>query len=247
MSEASIREFADKTVDPAVLGFLHIPETPSHYGLVLTHSAGGNAQAPLLRAVADIFAANGFTVLRCNLPFRQARSFGPPGPGDAARDRTGLKNAIAALQKIMKETLGAPLLADFARSGDFSRQGRAKVSLGGHSYGGRQASMLCAEEPSLVAGLLLLSYPLHPPRRPEQQRTQHLPDLRTPTLFVHGTRDPFGSIEELQRAMKMIPARTNLLSVEGAGHDLGFKGKAKQEELPKKIYSEFAKFLELSS
>lgn len=107
--------------------------------------------------------------------------------------------------------------------------------------------MLCAEEPNLAAGLLLLSYPLHPPRRPEQQRTQHLPDLRTPTLFVHGTRDPFGSIEELQRAIKMIPAKTKLLEVEGAGHDLGFKGKAKKEELPQLVLSEFTKFVDLSS
>jgi predicted alpha/beta-hydrolase family hydrolase len=119
--------------------------------------------------------------------------------------------------------------------------------LGGHSYGGRQSSMLCAEEPELVAGLLLLSYPLHPPRRPEQQRTQHLPDLRTSTLFVHGTRDPFGSIEELQLAMKMIPAKTKLLTVEGAGHDLGFKGKTKAETLPLLIREEFQRFLDLPS
>jgi uncharacterized protein len=118
-----------------------------------------------------------------------------------------------------------------------------KIFLGGHSYGGRQSSMLCAGEPELVTGLLLLSYPLHPPRRPEQQRTQHLPDLRTPTLFVHGTRDPFGSIEELQRAMKMIPAKTTLLTVEGAGHDLGFKGKAKQEGLPSQILAGFTNLL----
>ena len=102
--------------------------------------------------------------------------------------------------------------------------------------------MLCAEEPDLVAGLLLLSYPLHPPRKPEQQRTQHLPDLRTPTLFVSGTRDPFGSVEELERAIKMIPGRTKLLAIDGAGHDLGFKGKAKQEELPKRILTEFIAF-----
>ena len=103
--------------------------------------------------------------------------------------------------------------------------------------------MLCAEEPELASGLLLLSYPLHPPRRPEQQRTQHLPDLRTPTLFVHGTRDPFGSIEELQRAMKMIPVKTKLLTVEGAGHDLGFKGKAKQEALSSQVLAEFTNLL----
>jgi predicted alpha/beta-hydrolase family hydrolase len=104
--------------------------------------------------------------------------------------------------------------------------------------------MLCAEESDLVAGLLLLSYPLHPPRRPEQQRTQHLPDLHTPTLFVHGTRDPFGSIEELQRAMKMIPARTSLLTVESAGHDLGFKGKTKEADLPAIVLTEFQSFVD---
>jgi predicted alpha/beta-hydrolase family hydrolase len=122
-----------------------------------------------------------------------------------------------------------------------------RLFLGGHSYGGRQSSMLCAEERNLVTALLLLSYPLHPPRKPEQQRTQHLPDLHTPALFVSGTRDPFGTTDELKQALKMIPAKTKLVAVEGAGHDLGFKGKAKQEELPRLIFSEFTKFVELSS
>lgn len=85
----------------------------------------------------------------------------------------------------------------------------------------------------------MLSYPLHPPRRPEQQRTQHLPNLRTPTLFVQGTRDPFGSITEIEQALKMIPAKTRLLAIEGAGHDLGFKGKAKKEELPELVFKTF--------
>jgi len=223
-----------EAADPPVRGFLHRPEVVAGEGIVLTHGAGSNAQAPLLRALAETFAASGFAVLRCDLPYRQVRSFGPPGPGDAARDRAGLKNALAALDKLM----GAPL-ADVSGSEGVSQQNSRRIFLGGHSYGGRQSSMLCAEEPGLVSGLLLLSYPLHPPRKPEQQRTQHLPDLRTPTLFVHGTRDPFGSIDELQRAMKMIPAKTKLLPVEGAGHDLGFKGKSKKEELPRRIHSEF--------
>jgi hypothetical protein len=103
--------------------------------------------------------------------------------------------------------------------------------------------MLGADEPGLIAGLLLLSYPLHPPHRPEQQRTQHLPDLRTPTLLVQGTRDPFGTIEEIERAIKMIPATTKLLTIEGAGHDLGFKGKGKNEDLPNRILAEFTALL----
>jgi predicted alpha/beta-hydrolase family hydrolase len=214
-----IREFSDNAVDPKVRGFLHLPDPPNDDGLVLSHGAGSNASAPLLVALADTFSANGFTVLRCDLPYRQSRSFGPPGPGDAARDRAGLENALAALGKMIS----------------------GRLFLGGHSYGGRQSSMLCAEEPDLVTALLLFSYPLHPPRKPEQQRIQHLPDLRTPTLFVQGTRDPFGSIPEMERALKMIPAKTKLLAVEGAGHDLGFKGKAKREELLGQILSDLTK------
>ncbi len=216
-----MREFFDHAVDPKVRGYLHTPETPNHDALVLTHGAGSNAAAPLLIALAEIFSAAGFAVLRCDLPYRQSRSFGPPGPADAARDRAGLKNALAAMRKIIS----------------------GRLYLGGHSYGGRQSSMLCAEQPDLVPGLLLLSYPLHPPRKPEQQRTQHLPDLRTPTLFVHGTRDPFGSIAELEQALKMIPAKTKLLPIEGAGHDLGFKGKARKEDLLATILSAFKSFL----
>ena len=214
----TIREFSDRTVDPNIVGFLHAPDVSNGSAIVLTHGAGGNAQAPLLRALAETFSDRGFTVLRCNLPYRQIRSFGPPGPADAARDRAGLKNAVEAMKQLTSE---------------------GRVFLGGHSYGGRQSSMLCAEEPGLVGGLLLLSYPLHPPRKPEQQRTQHLPDLRTPTLFVHGTRDPFASIAELQQAIKMVPAKTKLLEVESAGHDLGFKGKGKKEELPQQIVEAF--------
>jgi predicted alpha/beta-hydrolase family hydrolase len=221
LNPTSIREFADHAVDPKVRGFLHVPESPNGDGLVLTHGAGSNANAPLLAALAETFSATGLTVLRCDLPYRQSRSFGPPGPGDAARDRAGLKNALAAMRKMIS----------------------GRLFLGGHSYGGRQSSMLCAElskeDPDLVSALLLLSYPLHPPRKPEQQRTQHLPDLRTPASFVHGTRDPFGSIAEMERALKMIPAKTNLLPIEGAGHDLGCKGKSKNEDLMAKVLSSF--------
>jgi predicted alpha/beta-hydrolase family hydrolase len=239
MSSSLVSEFVNQTVDPPIRGFLHTPDTPTAEVLILTHGAGGNAQAPLLRALADAFSNAGITVLRCNLPYRQLRPFGPPGPGDAARDRAGLKNAIAAMKQGAAIKQGAPFLASVARSGDFAEPGhKGRIFLGGHSYGGRQSSMLCAEEPDLVAGLLLLSYPLHPPRKPEQQRTQHLPDLHTRTLFVQGTRDPFASIPELQQALKMIPAKTKLLPVEGAGHDLGFKGKATRGELPQIILSE---------
>jgi predicted alpha/beta-hydrolase family hydrolase len=174
----------------------------------------------LLLGLADAFAGAGFAVLRCDLPFRQQRRYGPPRPGDAIRDREGLKHAVAAMRKLLP----------------------GRLFLGGQSYGGRQASMLLAEERQLADGLLLLSYPLHPPSRPEQPRTQHLPKIEVPVMFVYGTRDPFGTIDEIESARKLISARTLLLPFEGAGHDLGFKGKKKREELPATVLVAFQGF-----
>ena len=78
--------------------------------------------------------------------------------------------------------------------------------------------MVAAEDFGLANGLLLLSYPLHPPGKPTQLRTEHFGLLRTPVLFVHGTRDPFGSVDELREAIKLIPIAARLQVVEGAGH-----------------------------
>lgn len=213
----AVRSVIDQDVDPHVRGWLHTPDGSRGDALILTHGAGGNCAAPLLVALAETFCGHGYKVLRCDLPFRQERRLGPPFPGNADRDRAGLRNAVAAMRKMVD----------------------GKVFLGGHSYGGRQATMLCAEEPDLVSGLLLLSYPLHPPRKPEQLRIQHLPNLRLPSMFVQGTRDPFGSIDEIEKALQLIPAKNELLTVDGAGHDLGFKGKNRNDELPARIVEAF--------
>jgi uncharacterized protein len=181
-----------------VSGTLHRPEQESGDAILLAHGAGSNADAPLLVKLARAFAENGHLVLRYNLPFRLSGKGGAPTPAVAVRDREGIAGAIEALGKLV----------------------RGRVIAGGHSYGGRQTTMLAAERPGLAAGLLLLSYPLHPPKKPAQLRTEHFPELRTPALFVHGTSDPFGSPEELREAMALIPARTDLLPVEGAAHDL---------------------------
>jgi predicted alpha/beta-hydrolase family hydrolase len=182
----------------SVRGFLHMPAAGTDRGLVLTHGAGGNCTSDLLVAVADAFSAAGVAVLRCDLPFRQQRPSGPPFPGKSAADRAGLAAAVNVLGRMVK--------------GD--------IYLGGHSYGGRQASMLAADNPALASGLLLLSYPLHPTGKPEQLRTEHFARLETPSVFVHGTKDPFGSIAEMELALAMIPAPTKIVTIEGAGHDL---------------------------
>jgi len=202
---------------PAVRGFLHRPDVEARGSLVLTHGAGSNCAAPLLVAVAEAFAGSGLAVLRCDLPFRQARPHGPPA-GNGALDRAGLKRAVEVLRGIVP--------------------GRA--FLGGHSYGGRQGSMLAAEDPAIADGLLLLSYPLHPPEKPQQLRTAHFPKLRTPALFVSGCRDPFGTIDEIQTVLRLIPAPTQLLTIEDAGHDLAREGYA---EVARRALAAFTQFL----
>jgi predicted alpha/beta-hydrolase family hydrolase len=195
----AIVRFVDEAGDVPVRGTVHQPISPGGDVLVVTHGAGGNHDAPVLRAVAEAFAARRTTVLRCDLPFRQARSKGPPSPAGAARDRAGLRRAVELMR---------------ARC-------PGRVLLGGASYGGRQATLLVAEHPGLVDGLLLLAYPLHAPGRPDAPRADHFPRIRTPALFVHGTRDPFATIDELDAARASLGAPSALLRVDDVGHDLG--------------------------
>jgi len=181
-----------------VRGFLHRPDRGNGHALALTHGAGSNCKGPLLVRFAHAFESAGYLVLRYDLPFRQQRSKGPPFPATAERDREGIARAAETLRGMAS----------------------GHVFLGGHSYGGRQSATLAAAQPQIADALLLLSYPLHPPNKPGQPRTSFFPQLRTPALFVHGANDPFGSLEQLREAMGLIPARTDLLAVEGAGHDL---------------------------
>lgn len=222
------QEFLDTTTAATpVRGFLHSPAISAgpltNDALVLAHGAGADCNAPLLVAVAGAFSNAGITVLRCNLPFRQLRPHGPPPRGSAEHDQQGLRAAVNAMR------------------------GRVtgRVFLGGHSYGGRQSSMLAASTPNLVEALLLLSYPLHPPRQPEQLRTAHFPDLQTPALFVHGSRDEFGSIPELEEARNLIPAPTELLAIPSAGHEL--LTKQNRETLPLLCVERFLAFTQARS
>jgi uncharacterized protein len=105
--------------------------------------------------------------------------------------------------------------------------------------------MLAADKTGLVDALLLLSYPLHPPQKPGELRTAHFPRLQTPALFVSGTCDGFGSIDELGSALKLIPARTELLSITGAGHEL--LGKKNRDALMETVVKTFQRFREAGS
>jgi hypothetical protein len=218
MSESEVRPVEDLSEGTPVRGFLHVPAKRSGDGLVLTHGAGADCRSPLLVALATAFCELGVSVLRCDLPFRQLRPHGPPSRGSAEHDQEGLRRAVGSMRQ----------------------QVAGRVFLGGHSYGGRQASMLAASEPEVADGLILLSYPLHPPKRNDQLRTDHFAKLQTPVLFIHGSRDGFGSIEEMTAALKLIPAATELIPVMDAGHEL--LTSRNREALPNIVAQTFCRF-----
>jgi predicted alpha/beta-hydrolase family hydrolase len=181
-----------------VQGWLHEPSGAPRAAIVLTHGAGSDCDAPFLVAAAKSLAEAGYAVLRYDLPFRQAKT-NALNAAQQARDREGIRRAAEELRKLFP---------------------RKPLVLAGHSYGGRQSSMLAAEDRSTGDGLMLLSYPLHPPRMPEKLRTDHFKEIRVPALFVHGTRDPFGTVQEMEVAVSLISAPTRLVPVEKGAHNL---------------------------
>jgi len=213
--------FEETSGDPAVRGFVHRPAEPVRATLVLTHGAGSNCDAPLLVALSEAFAEKGMATLRCDLPYRQRQPQGPPR-GTASTDQAGLRRAV----EVMRKEVAGPIF------------------MGGISHGGRQATLLAAAEPNLVDGLVILSYPLHPPGKPNQLRISHLSKIKNPALLVSGAKDPFGAPEELKSAIDGISAETRFISLEGVGHDLGYgrRVSAAQRDLPQRIVRVFEQF-----
>ena len=185
----------------SIAGIAHEPAGTPKGTVVLTHGAGGSRESPLLKRICDEWAGRGWLAVRYNLPYRRRRPKGPPS-GSAKADQAGIVEAIEL----------AHTLAD------------GPVIAGGHSYGGRMTSMVVANNAAEVDVLTLFSYPLHPPGKPERARTEHLPLISVPTVFTHGTSDPFGTIDELRPAAALIAAPTDIVEITGARHDLGAKG-----------------------
>jgi uncharacterized protein len=193
-----------------IAGVAHRPDGTPAGAVVLTHGAGGSRDAPLIVRICDEWARRGWLAVRYNLPYRRRRPKGPPS-GSAAADRAGIAEAVATVRALVD----GPVIA------------------GGHSYGGRMTSMVVAglsdeAGSSDVAGiavdvLTLFSYPLHPPGKPDRPRTEHLPRITVPTVFIHGTSDPFGGIDELAAAAALIGAPATLVEVTGSRHDLASK------------------------
>jgi predicted alpha/beta-hydrolase family hydrolase len=183
----------------AIAGIAHQPAGDPKGAVALTHGAGGSRESPLLIRLCDEWASRGFVAVRYNLPYRRRRPKGPPS-GSAASDRAGIVEAV----EFVRTLADGPVIA------------------GGHSYGGRMSSMAVADGLAMEA-LTLFSYPLHPPGKPERARTEHLPHIASPTVFTHGTADPFGTLDELRAAVALIAAPTTIVEITGARHDLGSK------------------------
>lgn len=183
-----------------IAGVAHEPKGTPKGSVVLTHGAGGSRESPLLKQVCDEWARRGWLAVRYNLPYRRRRPKGPPS-GSAATDQAGVVEAV----ELVRTLTNGPVIA------------------GGHSYGGRMTSMVIADEAANVDVLTLFSYPLHPPGKPERPRTEHLPRITAPTVFTHGTADPFGTIDELRPAAALIAGPTEIVEITGARHDLGSK------------------------
>ena len=182
-------------------GVAHEPVGTPAGVVVLTHGAGGNRDSPMLVKVCDEWASRGWLAIRYNLPYRRRRPKGPPS-GSAAGDQEGVAEAIA----LARTLTDGPVVA------------------GGHSYGGRMTSMVASDhtEPAIDV-LTLFSYPLHPPGKPERARTEHLPRITVPTVFTHGSSDPFGTLAELEAAAALVTGPTEIVAITGARHDLGSK------------------------
>jgi uncharacterized protein len=192
-----------------IAGIAHEPEATPKGTVLLTHGAGGSRDSPMLIRLCDEWARQGYLAIRYNLPYRRRRPKGPPS-NSAKADQEGIVEAIAWAREL----------------------GHGPVIAGGHSYGGRMTSMVASWGERSDGGrsegggpdvLTLFSYPLHPPGKPERARTEHLPDITVPTVFTHGTSDPFGTIDEIRSAAGLLSGPTQIVEVTGARHDLGSK------------------------
>ncbi len=166
-------------------------------GLVLTPGAGADRNQSALVAIDDALTAAGLTVERVDFPYRRA--------GRRAPDRAPvLVAAVVEAADALAASLDAP--AD-------------RIALGGRSMGGRMCSMAVAEGLP-AAALVLVSYPLHPPGRPDAPRTDHFPSIAVPCLFVSGTRDAFATPDELEAATAAIAGPVTHRWVDGGDHGL---------------------------
>lgn len=164
--------------------------------LLLGHGAGANQMSSFMRMFAGGMADRGFDAMTFNFLYSE-KGRGAPDP------KAKLESCY---QSVIQAALGLKKLKT------------NKLIIGGKSMGGRIASQVAAAEGSQISGLVFLGYPLHPPGKPEQLRDAHLKDIRAPMLFVQGSRDAFGTPDELRAVIKRDRLPATLDEIEGGDH-----------------------------
>ena len=183
----------------AVTALAYLADRP-RAALILGHGAGAGQQSAFMIAFAQAIAALGVDTVTFNFPYIEQRRRVPDrGPVLESCYRSAIETVRAGIPS-----------------------GRRHLFIGGKSMGGRIATQVAAADPTpAIGGLVLLGYPLHPPGRPDNRRDAHLPAIKRPMLFVQGSRDAFGSPDEMTPVLESLtpPARLHLV----AGGDHSFK------------------------
>jgi uncharacterized protein len=184
----------------AVSAAVHLPSSVDGPSVLLTPGAGGSFAGGPLTGLADVLASLGCTVVRANLPHHELGRRAPRAEASVPGFRAVLASARDHLGG------GGPWVA------------------GGKSYGGRVATLAAVDDGLDVVGLITHGYPLHPPGKPDQLRVDHWHRVPVPVLFLQGSRDTFGSADELEPHLTKLPRRATLIAVPGGDHSLDVAG-----------------------
>jgi predicted alpha/beta-hydrolase family hydrolase len=221
----------DTPRDAAVTAFEYPAEgKPLGATLILAHGAGAPQSHPWIVKAARGLAKRGVAVVTFNFLYMEQRKKAP--------DRT----------ELLEGTYIAAVKAVRARSSLSAN----RLFIGGKSMGGRMALHIASKwseaeggPGGALEGLIFFGYPLHPPGKPEQQRSAHLPSIRARMLFIQGTRDAFGTPEELRPILDSLPAKTTLSVVEGGDHSFNVpkSGPLKQADVDDAILDAAVEFI----
>ena len=181
----------------------YVPVTPAGQWLVLAHGAGAGQRHPFMVSIAKALADRGIDVVTFNFPYMEQKRRAP--------DRA----------PVLEECFRAVVAA----AGEHRSLRTRRLFIGGKSMGGRMATHLAAQGMDGLHGVIALGYPLHPPGKPQQMRSAHLPAIAVPVLIVQGERDAFGTPAELEPVIKSMRAGVTLHVVAGGDHSLTVKGR----------------------
>jgi len=190
--------------------------------LVLGHGAGAGPDSRFMVEFSTALASLGITTVTFNFPYTEEKRRVP--------DR---RDVLESCYRAVIETVRREVSAK-----------DGPIFIGGKSMGGRMATHVAAADPALkLAGLVLLGYPLHPPGRPAERRDQHLPAIRRPMLFVQGSRDTFGTPQELQPVLDTLEPKPTLFVIEGGDHSFKVARSRNQAEVFQSIQKGIADWI----